>query len=115
MAQLFSLGDLRIMKRTTWILLLAVIALPVYSDSHLIYDAITILRSQGAARAQGDFSFYMRLPIYGAGAAVLSLLGLHFCSMLGVRGRHPLHIAFVVTTILPYITFFVFQFLWDRT
>jgi len=80
-AQLFSLGDLRIMKHTTWILLLAMIALPVYSDSHLIYEAITILRSQGAARAQGDFSFYMSLPIYGAGAGVLSLLGLHFCSL----------------------------------
>jgi hypothetical protein len=114
-AQLFSLGDLRIMKRTTWVLLLALIALPVYSDSHLIYDAITILRSQGAARAQGDFGFYMRLPIYGTSAAVLSLLGLHFCSLLGVRGRHPLHIAFVVTTLVTFVVFFVFQFLWDRT
>jgi len=114
-AQLFSLGDLRIMKRTTWILLLAVIALPVYSDSHLIYDAITILSSKGAARAQGDFSFYMSLPIWGSGAAVLSLLGLHFCSVLGVKIRHPMHIAFIVTTLLPFATFFVFQFLWDRT
>jgi hypothetical protein len=106
---------MKITRYIPWILLLALIALPVYSDSHLIYDAITILRSQGAARAQGDFSFYMRLPIYGSGAAVLSLLGLHFCSILGVRGRHPLHIAFVVTILLPFITFFIFQFLWDRT
>lgn len=103
------------MKRSTLIFLLALIALPVYSDAQLIYDAVTILKSQGAARAQSDFSFYMRLPIYGTSAAVLSLLGLHFCSRLGVKDWHPIHVAFVITTLLPYVAFFAFQFLWDRT
>ncbi|HVU27731.1 MAG TPA: hypothetical protein VHG71_08360 [Verrucomicrobiae bacterium] len=103
------------MKRVPLILLSLFLILPVLLNGHLIYDAVNILKSQGAARAQGDFSFYYIVPFYGGGAAILSLLGLHFCSVAGVKGRHLLHMGFVITTLLPFAIFFIFQFLWDRT
>ncbi len=108
-------GSLKLTRHMPFILLALLLVLPVLLDGYLICDAITILQSQGAARAQGDFSFYYRLPYYGGGAAILSLLGLHFCSVMNFKVRHPLHVGFVITALVPFAAYFIFQFLWDRT
>lgn len=76
------------MKPVPLILLALFLVLAALLDGYLISDAVSILKSQGAARAQGDFSFYYRLPFYGGGAAVLSLLGLHFCSVAQPFARY---------------------------
>jgi hypothetical protein len=106
-----ALDDGRTMRRITLILLLALLALPVYLETLLILNAATALARQGAARAQSDMEVHFLVEFYGTGAAVLSLLGLHFCSRAGLAGRHPLHVGFVATTLLPFVIYAVFVFL----
>ena len=100
------------MKRIALVLLLVLLAIPVFLEARLIHDAITTLSLQGAARAQGDMEVYFLVEFYGFGAAVLSLLGLHFCSRASISGWHPMHVSFVITTILPFVIYIVFRFLW---
>jgi hypothetical protein len=99
------------MKRSTLILLLTLLALPALIDAYMIFEAIKVYTGQSIlGRAQSDVRLAYNVQFQTIGAAVLSLLGLHFCSILGVRARHPLHIGFVVTTLLTIVILFVSRF-----
>jgi hypothetical protein len=99
------------MKHSTLILLLTLLALPVLLDGCMVFEAVRVYSGDTLARAQSDMRLAYNVQFQSIGAAVLSLLGLHFCSILGVKARHPLHIGFIVTTLLTVVLLFVTRFI----
>jgi hypothetical protein len=98
------------MKQSTLILLLALLALPALVDAHMIFEAVRVYTGQTTfERAQSDMRLAYNIQYQSIGAGILSLLGLHFCSVLGFRVRHPLHIGFIVTTLLTVVILFVYR------
>jgi hypothetical protein len=95
------------MKRSTLILLLALLSLPVLIDAHMVFECVRVYTGQLPERIQNDVRLAYNVQFQSIGAAVLSLLGLHLCATFGVRARHPLHIGFVVTTLLTIVILFV--------
>ena len=109
---MIRLGDLRFMTRTTRILLVALLAVAALLDAYLIFEAVRVYTGQTTlGRAQSDVRLAYNVQFQSIGAAVLSLLGLHFCSVFGVRVRHPLHIGFAVTTLLTIVILFASRFI----
>jgi hypothetical protein len=106
-----SLGRLNAMKHSTSILLLALLALPAFIDARMIFEAIKVYTSEGVDRIQSDVRLAYNIQYQSIGAGILSLLGLHFCSVLGIKARHPLHIGFVVTTLLTLVILFISRFI----
>jgi len=96
------------MTRSTLILLLVLLAVPALLDSRMIFEAVRVYTGPTTfERAHNDMRLAYDVQFQSIGAVALSLLGLHFCSVLDVRARHPLHIGFVVTTLLTVAILFV--------
>ncbi len=99
------------MKRSTLILLLVLLAVPALLDAHMVFEAIRVYTGPTTfERAHNDVRLAYNVQFQSIGAVALSLLGLHFCSVLGARARHPLHVGFVVTTVLTVAILFVSRF-----
>jgi hypothetical protein len=111
MAQLSTKCDTRLMTRSIFILLLVLLAVPALIDAYMVFQVIKVYAGQNTFdRAQSDMRLAYNVQFQSIGAAAISLLGLHFCSVLGVKARHPLHIGFVVTTLLTIAILFVSRF-----
>lgn len=94
------------------IFLLILLAVPALIDAYMIFQAIKVYTGQTMLeRAQSDIRLAYNIQFQSIGAAVLSLLGLHFCSVWGVKARHPLHIGLVVTTLLTVALLFISRFI----
>jgi len=99
---------MQVMTRSTLILLFVLLAAPALLDAHMIFEAIRVYTSPTTfERAHNDMRLAYNVQFQSIGAVALSLLGLHFCSVLGVRGRHPLHVGFIVTTVLTVAILFI--------
>ena len=99
------------MKQPTLILLMALLAVPIFIDAYMILEAVRVYSGDTLARVQSDVRLAYNVQFQSIGASVLSLLGLHFCSILAVKTRHPLHVGFIVTTLLTVVILFVARFI----